>query len=465
MKHSIKLILLNLITLSIILALSPSKISTDSQNTAPGAKNRSIQLKRKLFKSEDHGAKVNILNRRLLVESSSETKPATDNPTTDTSKSGNNDNKANNNDDGDEDEETPAKPVYCNNELLYSYGVFNSGLREENSKLCGDTDKKTCCSPTSEQIILNFWKNNNRAKIKMYIEGYVHLLKAILNFYPDYIKKADKIRAFPSAPPECHTAAEKLIEKFVPSDQISLFMPQLEKAYQHIGFARKSFYCVLCSTDAQPYFDTINKNIIFAKRFCENLVQSTIQEFYTRSVEYMDLLNQMNAIADCDPNIPYNPDVYTINFKLEEAAEAVVSKCHTSYVKDNDPRVFFEECSDYCSTFSISHARETIEGNFGKLYFLYQKLLALGELPSTLLFDEVDYSVKYDFSYVSTEFYESNLKSFELDAFTSTFDRNGIELFYIAANSDLGYNKNSGVGAIRMGVVGLIAAVFWVISN
>lgn len=455
MKQSLKLILLVCIAIG---AIQTAQTSSAAQKP-----------KRRRFVSEEHGEKVNILSRRLLDDGASDAKGTKEEKKEKADKDDdddkeNKDDKKEGDDDDDEDGDGKKKqPLYCNNELLYSYGVLNSGLREEKSKLCGDVEKNTCCSPTSEQVILNLWKNNNRARIKMYIEGYVYLFKAILNFYEDYIEKANKIRQFPSAPPECKAAAERMIEKFRTPDQNVQFVPQLEKAYQHMGFARKSFYCTLCSTDAQPYFDTINKNIIFAKQFCENFVRSTISEFHERSVEYMDIFNQMNIIADCDPNAPYEPDVYAINMRMDDASESVISKCHASFVKDSDFRVFFEECTDYCSTFSMTHAREMVEGNFTKLYFLYQKIVAMGSVPSKLIYDEIDYAVKYDFGYIGNEFYESNLKTFELDSYTSSFERNGIELFYIAANSDLGYSKKD---VAKMSVVGILVALLtWVIGK
>jgi hypothetical protein len=65
--------------------------------------------------------------------------------------------------------------------------------------LCKDAVKESCCSRTSEKLILNFWKNNNRLRIKEYIEGYVWLFKGLLNYYENYLEKAKEIKAFPGA--------------------------------------------------------------------------------------------------------------------------------------------------------------------------------------------------------------------------------------------------------------------------
>lgn len=458
MKSFSEYILLFCIAISTISCLEANSITADKGLRQKTAAKVAPKAKRQIFNSDDHGPKVNILNRRLLNESAE--KPA-DTPDSDsTAKPAESSTDSNNNvlNEVDEDDAKSKQPPFCNHELLYSFGVLNAGLREEPSKLCGDISKNTCCSPTSEQIILNFWKNNNRAKIKMYIEGYMWIFKAVINFYDDFMEKAKKIHSFPSAPPECKTAADKMIENFLRTDDITSFVPKLEKAYQHIGFARKSFYCVLCSTDAQPYFDTINKNIIFAKKFCEDLVESTITEFYTRSITYMKIFNYMNVIADCDPNIPYMPDVYTIDLQMDNASSTIIGKCYQSFLKDSDRRVFFEDCEDYCSRFSLTHAREMFEGNFGKIYFLYQKIMALGKLPQKVMYDEIDFSIKYDFSFISPEFYESNLKSFELDAYSSSFGRNGIELFYVAANSDLSYGSKSVGTGFAVGFAILVLA-------
>lgn len=59
---------------------------------------------------------------------------------------------------------------------------------------------------------------------------------------------------------------------------IQNFVQRLEKMYQHIAFTRKSFYCSLCTTETQGFFNIEEKTIQYANKFCENLVESTIED-------------------------------------------------------------------------------------------------------------------------------------------------------------------------------------------
>ena len=60
------------------------------------------------------------------------------------------------------DEEQDGDKVHeCNNELLYSYGILNSGYKSEKSLLCQNANKESCCSEISQKLILNQWNNNN----------------------------------------------------------------------------------------------------------------------------------------------------------------------------------------------------------------------------------------------------------------------------------------------------------------
>ena len=53
------------------------------------------------------------------------------------------------------EEEITEEIPSCNNALLYSVGVLNSGYRNERSILCSNVVNESCCSKTSEKIILN----------------------------------------------------------------------------------------------------------------------------------------------------------------------------------------------------------------------------------------------------------------------------------------------------------------------
>lgn len=131
----------------------------------------------------------------------------------------------------DSEDEDKEEVPQCNNELLYSMGVLNSGYKNERTILCSNTIKESCCSKTSEKIILNFWNNNNKLRIKQYIEGYLWLFKVILNYYEDYIEKAKKVKLYPGSPEECLTAANNLIAGFKDKSTIKNFVLKLEKTY------------------------------------------------------------------------------------------------------------------------------------------------------------------------------------------------------------------------------------------
>lgn len=189
-------------------------------------------------------------------------------------------------------------------------GILNSGYRNEKSLLCQNAIKESCCSKTSEKIILNVWNNNNKIKIKQYIEGYLWLFKMVLNYYNDYVEKAKKIKLFPNAPPECMDASNSIISTFRDPLAVQTFLEKLEKMYQHIAFARKSFYCSLCTTDTQGYFNVQEKSIQFSNKFCQNLVESSIEEIKERTSQYLQIFNNMNMIYDCNPDKPFSPDIY-----------------------------------------------------------------------------------------------------------------------------------------------------------
>lgn len=92
----------------------------------------------------------------------------------------------------------------------------------------------------------------------------------------------------------------------------------------------------------------------------------------------------------------------------------------------------------------MTSAREIFEGSFGKLKFLYDKITSENKPPQTLLFPDIIEDVKYDFSHVGSVFFESNLPHYNLNEYSSDFQKEGIELFYISAKSKLKYqNKES----------------------
>lgn len=111
-------------------------------------------------------------------------------------------------------------------------------------------------------------------------------------------------------------------------------------------------------------------------------------------------------------------------------------------MKDNDPRVYIQGCHDFCKNFSITNAKEIIEGHFGKLLYLFNKIKSEVDIPIAPIFTDFDSNVEFDFSFVSPVFFESNLNGFDLNLYTPVFEDNGVELFFISAKSNLFYQSN-----------------------
>lgn len=327
----------------------------------------------------------------------------------------------------------------CQNTLLYSYGILNSGPTNEESTLCGDSKVDTCCSKISEEIIMNFWNNNNKVKIKQYIEGYVWLFKAILNHYQLYSMKAKRIIEYPGSNHVCRESAQFLIDSYIAKDDIEMYTNKLLKVFENVAFTRKGFYCMLCNNENQEFFDIEKKTVTFAKKFCQTIVESSLNEIYIRNKVYMPIFNAMSVIAECDPNSEYVPETYTIDMKLETNDENKVAKCYESYyeLRQTDPRVYFDDCSDFCGAYSLTKATEIFEGNFGKLYFLFRKLRQFNEVISfkQLIFEQVNVEDDYNFSMISPEFFDANLKNTKFEKFSISWGEAGINLFYTASKS------------------------------
>jgi hypothetical protein len=94
----------------------------------------------------------------------------------------------------------------------------------------------------------------------------------------------------------------------------------------------------------------------------------------------MVIMDSMNVLADCDPNELKEEDPYKISMKLDKTDEINLNKCYDIYSKDKDPRVFMEDCTDYCKSYSIAKATELFEGSFAKLNYLFQKLTVVRHL-------------------------------------------------------------------------------------
>lgn len=266
---------------------------------------------------------------------------------------------------------------FCNNDLLYSYGILESGYSSEKSILCGNSKPDSCCSEKAEIIALRNWNELNKIRIKQYMESYVYVFKAIMNFYPFYEERAKEVQNYPGSSDKCKDAAQNFIIKFKGHSEIFQYVDDLSKVYTHLGFVRKAFYCAICSVNTQEYFNVKMKKITFANTFCHNLVITTIDMFFQRNDEFMVIMDSMNTLADCDPNEIKEEDPYKISMRLDKTDEINLNKCYDIYSKDKDPRVFMEDCTDYCKSYSIAKATELFEGSFAKLNYLFLKLTAV----------------------------------------------------------------------------------------
>lgn len=209
------------------------------------------------------------------------------------------------------------------------------------------------------------------------MESYIYLTKSIINFYDFFLQRAKEVQNYPGANSECRAAAENMIVNFKTNPELFQYVDELSEVYTHLGFLRKSFYCAICSVENQQYFNIKAKKITFANKFCHNTVISTIELFHTRNSVIMGIFNNMSLLHDCDPNETYVEDPYKVDMKLDQLDEIALNKCHDIFQKDNDPRVFMEDCTDFCAGYSMTKATELYEGNFGKLNYLFNKLTAV----------------------------------------------------------------------------------------
>ena len=267
-----------------------------------------------------------------------------------------------------------VQDTYCNNDLLYSYGILSSGYQQETSVLCGNAKNETCCENKAELLALRNWNEVNKTKVKQYMEAYMYLLKANLNFYPFFMERAKEVQNYPGSSEKCKAASQDMIINFKTSSEIFQFIDDMDKVFTQLGFLRKSFYCALCTVENQEYYNVKAKKLTFANTFCHNMVIATIEMFYLRNTEYMAIMNWMNILQDCDPNVPMEEDPYQIEMALDKTDEIALNKCHDMFQKDQDPRVFMEDCTDYCKSYSMTKATEMFEGSFGKLNYLFNKL-------------------------------------------------------------------------------------------
>ena len=68
-----------------------------------------------------------------------------------------------------------------------------------------------------------------------------------------------------------------------------------------------------------------------ANKFCQNLVESSINEIFVREDVYSQIFNDMNQISECDPNKPYFSNQYQINFSLNKKNFNKIKKCYDSF--------------------------------------------------------------------------------------------------------------------------------------
>lgn len=320
----------------------------------------------------------------------------------------------------------------CNKDLLFSYGVSNPRYLKMTPMLCGGKEKETCCSHNDETKLLNSWNSENRVNIKPYLDGYLWLTKAILNYYEDLIVLAKYIYLNPKSSPECKSSAEHLVTNYMYKDELITFVEKLEKLMNNISILRKGFYCVICSVKNQKYFDVDDKNIIFSNSFCRNLVESSVEETYYKVNQFLPTLSHINTILNCKDGSKISE---RIEIEIEPTKLNQINLCYESYKEFKDPLLYLEQCHDFCSNYSFTTANEVFEGKIGKLDYVFKKIVGSGLKSTDPLFPEIDHNKVYKFYKIKSEFFENKLNFQNLEKYKVTFESFGIELFEQSLNS------------------------------
>ncbi len=326
----------------------------------------------------------------------------------------------------------------CNKDLLFSYGVMDPKYIQSTNMLCGNDETETCCRHIDETYLLNNWNKVNRKKIKPYLDGYLWLTKAILNYYEDIIVLSKYIYLNPTSQEECKTSAESLVLYYMYRTEIQAYVDRLEKYVKNISTLRKGFYCSLCSVKNQKYFDANTKKITFSTNFCKNLVRSSIEEIFFKTNQILPTLHHINVVLNCKDGVNIKE---SMNIMLNDQDLSVIDKCYRAYKTYQDPILYIEKCFEYCRNYQMTSASEIFEGKVGKLDYIYKKIVSSGLKKTDPFFPEIE-EKNYNFFLMNPEFFENKLNFQDLNKYENVFETYGLELFQQALDSNYYYGNS-----------------------
>lgn len=319
----------------------------------------------------------------------------------------------------------------CNSDLLYSYGVTAPKYTNHTSLMCGNSEPESCCSHNDETNLSKIWKETNRYSIKPYLDGYIHLMKRIFNFYEDIIVLAKYVKVNTESSIECKKSADYLIINYLYRENVIDFVERMERIFENITSMRRSFYCSLCSVANQKYFDTQTKKVRFSNKFCENLVGFSIEIVHERVTKILETFEHINRVINCKEGITKGENT---DLQFSASKREIVEKCKDSYENNKDPLLYLEECYDFCASFSFSTASEVFEGKLSRLEFIHDKVINSGLESTDPYFIDVS-EENYAFYKLTGEFFENKLSFEDLSKYESIFDVYGIEPFSESTHS------------------------------
>lgn len=335
----------------------------------------------------------------------------------------------------------------CKRELLFAYGVDNPGYVRAPPMLCTHRTPESCCSRTAESQLLERWANINRVNLSQNVDGYLHVLKGLFDYYEDIILFAKYVHMNPNSSQKCMESSRFLIMNYLKKDEIMKFIENLENAFEFLKNARKGFYCSMCDVNYQHFFNTDDKKIIFSTDFCQSLVENTIEAQYERTNQVLPLFTNINILMSCnkdEDDVPEASDSENeVQFIIDEDDQRELNDCYSLFSEFGKPDLYLNTCMHYCRDFKFASSSNIFEGSLGKLSYLYDKILQKGFNMTDPVFapkDEDSSFVaedgteiinfirkEYDFTPVNDVFFHSQFKVENINSFESIFEDMGID--------------------------------------
>lgn len=340
-----------------------------------------------------------------------------------------------------------ANLALCNSDLLFSYGIKNPRYLPQNGLYCQTSSAETCCDNGDQSRALRKWNRFDRQRVKPFLESRLWLVKAILNYYEDLIVVAKFMNSDENASPFCKDASSKLVLAYKRKKELETYVKKLEETLVAIGFARKSFYCSLCSLENQKYFVKDSKTVIFSEEFCSNLVTLSISSSYYSIVQILSDFQSMSDILDCREGQEGHDRPYTLT--LGESAVTKVTQCFEGFLKYKDPAMFTSSCIEYCKEFSLSQASDLFEGNVSALSDLFERLRDSDLVVTDPIFNDIKMNAKYDFFKLRRQFFRFELGFEDLGKYQSVFEPYGMNLFKEAKRSMFFYGPANSLNVLN----------------